>query len=435
MENITFDRFIFKTVFMFRNFLVFLLFFGFPLLSAGQNGFTDRVYDDNIVNVLLYANGNQLDDPVVRLGSSDKLTLSFDDLSNRQENYKYTLIHCTSDWKPSGLDQADYLSGYFEGDIDDYRFSFNTLTPYVHYRLVFPQAGLRPQLSGNYIIKVYLDDTGDTTLILTRRFFVVEPLVSVAAKVPYYPKDLSYFKVKQQVDLVCRTPDIFRAEPEQRFKVTIRQNGRWDNAYYNLHPTSVTPDQLQFNFADGITFNSGNEPRYFDMKDFWYQSEYIRKITQLKDRYDVVLHTGYPRNRQQYETYKDNHGKMFIAARSDQNPATEGDYAQVYFSLKMPKLKNGDVYILGQLTDWQLTHRNKLVYNDEKQEYQGSLFLKQGYYEYWYAFLPAGSRSATVVPIEGSYWETRNTYTVYVYYHNRNLEYDRLVGVQKINAH
>lgn len=420
---------------MSRNFFISFLFVVLPFLSAGQNILTDHVYDNNIVNVLLYANGNQLADPVIRLGTSDKLTLSFDDLENRQENYKYTLIHCTSDWQPSDLDPSDYLSGYFEGDINDYRFSFNTLTPYIHYSLVFPRAQIRPQLSGNYIIKVYLDDTGDTNVIFTRRFFVVEPMVSIAAKVPYYPKNLSNFKVRQQVDLVCSTPDIFSAEPEQRFKVTIRQNDRWDNAYYDLHPTSVTPDQLQFDFAEGITFNSGNEPRYFDMKDFWYQSEYIRKITQLKDRYDVVLHTGYPRTGHQYETYKDNHGKMFIAARRDQNPHTEGDYAEVYFSLKMPKLKNGDVYILGQLTDWQLNQKNKMTYDDQKQQYEGSLFLKQGYYEYWFAFLPAGSRSASVVPIEGSYWETRNVYTIYVYYHNRNLEYDRLVGVRQINAH
>ncbi len=406
-----------------------------PFLVRGQNANTDRIYNDNIVNVLLYANGDQLSDPVIDLGSADKLTLSFDDLGGQQENYKYTLIHCTSDWQTSDLSPSDYLSGYFEGDINNYKFSFNTLMPYIHYWLVFPQADIRPSLSGNYIIKVYLDDGGDTTVMFTRRFFVVEPLVSISAKVPYYPKNLSGFKIKQQIDFTCRTPDIFRAEPEQRFKVTIRQNDRWDNAYYDLHPTSVTPNQLLFNFADGITFNSGNEPRYFDMKDYWYQSEYIRKITRLKDRYEVVLHTGYPRAGRQYETYKDNHGKMFIAARSDQNPHTEGDYANVYFSLKMPELKNGSVYILGQLTGWQLNRFNRMTYNPKTGEYEASLFLKQGYYEYWYAFLPDGSTQADITPIEGSYWETRNVYRFYVYYHNQNLEYDRLVGVQKIPAH
>ncbi len=418
--------------------LVFLfLWFSFlsPVFLQAQNTFEDRVFDDNIVNVLLYADGNQLKDPVITLRSDEKLTLSFDDLGNRQENYKYTLIHCTSDWHKSDLDPSDYLSGYFEGDIRSYKFSFNTLTPYIHYRLVFPQTEVRPLLSGNYIIQVYLDEGGDTSVIFTRRFFVVEPLVSIAAKVPYYPKDLANFKVKQQIDLVCRTPDNFRAEPEQRFKVTIRQNDRWDNAYYDLHPTSVTPDQLRFDYADGIVFNSGNEPRYFDMKNFWYQSEYIRRIIQQQNDYRVILHTGYPRTGNRYETYKDNHGKMFIAARRDQNPHTEGDYAEVYFSLKMPEMKNGDVYILGQLTGYRLDDGNKMIYNTSNQEYEARLFLKQGYYEYWYAFLPAGSQTADVTPIEGSYWETRNVYTIYVYYHNVNPEYDRLVGIQTINAH
>jgi len=407
----------------------------FPFIVAGQIVNEDRVYDDNIVNVLLYANGNQLKDPVIELGSADKLILSFDDLSNRQENYKYTLVHCSSDWKTSDLDPIDYLSGYLEGDINDYTFSFNTLTPYIHYQLTFPQPEMRPILSGNYIIKVYIEDGGDTNVIVTRRFFVVEPLVSIAAKVPYYPRNLANFKKKQQIDLVCHTPDIFRAEAEQRFKVTIRQNDRWDNAYLDLHPTSVTPDQLLYNYADGIVFNSGNEPRYFDMKDFWYRSEYIRSITQLKNYYEVVLHTDYPRAGRQYETYQDNHGKMFIAARGDQNPKIEGDYAEVYFYLKMPEVKNANVYILGQLTDWQLNEKSKMTYNQQEHRYEGNLFLKQGYYEYWYAVLPAGDTLADITPIEGSFWETGNTYSIYVYYHNRNPEYDRLVGIQKINAH
>ncbi len=406
-----------------------------PFDAVAQVTNADRVYDNNIVSVLLYAKGDQLQAPVIELGSQEQLTLSFDDLSNQQENYKYTLIHCTSDWKTSDLQPIDYLTGYLEGDITHYKFSFNTLTAYIHYQLNFPQPDMRPKLSGNYILKVYLDDDGDTNVLITRRFFVMEPLVTIAAKVPYYPKNLAYVKIKQQIDFVCNTPDIFSAEPEQRFKVNIRQNGRWDNACFNLHPTSVTPNELQYDFANGIVFNSGNEPRYFDMKSFWYQSEYIRKIIQLKNYYEVMLHTDYPRAGGQYETYKDIHGKMLIAARSDQNPNTEGDYAIVYFHLKMPEIKNAGVYILGQLTNWQLSNKNKLTYNPQQHQYEGNLLLKQGYYEYWYAVLPAGSQQADITLIEGNFWDTRNTYTIYVYYHNIMPEYDRLVGMQQINAH
>ena len=43
----------------------------------------DLVYDANIQTVLLYPGGDQLAPPVIKLGSTDKLTLSFDDLSNQ----------------------------------------------------------------------------------------------------------------------------------------------------------------------------------------------------------------------------------------------------------------------------------------------------------------------------------------------------------------
>ncbi len=79
-----------------------------------------------------------------------------------------------------------------------------------------------------------------------------------------YPKNLSFTRKKQQIDLSVFTPDNFALDPARRFSVTIRQNGRWDNAYENLKATSVNQFTLNFDFPDGIVFDGGNEPRYFD---------------------------------------------------------------------------------------------------------------------------------------------------------------------------
>ena len=49
-------------------------------------------------------------------------------------------------------------------------------------------------------------------------------------------------------------------------------------------------------------------------------------------------------------------------------------------------------YILGELTNWYITPYNKLNYNYEKRAYETTLYLKQGYYSYLYAFLPHGSK-------------------------------------------
>jgi len=128
---------------------------------------TDKTYDENILTVLLHAKGNQMQAPVIELGSDEKLELSFDDLSNQYYLFHYTFIHCTSDWKTSDLDPIDYIDGYFEGDIKNYKFSFNTITPYIHYDLTFPTDEMRLKLSGNYILKVYIDDgSGQQAIII-----------------------------------------------------------------------------------------------------------------------------------------------------------------------------------------------------------------------------------------------------------------------------
>jgi hypothetical protein len=395
----------------------------------------DSTPDQNIVTVLFHPVGYPLKEPLLNLNSQQQLQLSFDDLSNQYTNYHYTIIHCTSDWKTSQLSPMDYISGYMEGNISQYQFSFNTRTPYVHYTLLFPSDAMRPKLSGNYLLEVYLNNGGEKQIILTRRFFVVEQSVSVEAKVSLQPIDLQRSGKIQQIDVTCQVRNGLSDEPQQRYKINIRQNQRWDNAKFNIHPTSVALPQLNFDYPNGIVFNGGNAPRFFDMKSYDYLAQNIASIVRKEDYYLVTLHTDYARAGQPFETYTNLHGNEMITAESDRNPNTEGDYALVNFALKIPELTGAKVYILGALTGWQYNDLNLMKYNPALQEYEGQLLLKQGYYEYWYAVVKPGSEDGNITKVAGNHWETDNSYTIYVYYHNYSPEYDRLVGVQTMMSH
>ncbi|MFA5417465.1 MAG: DUF5103 domain-containing protein [Bacteroidales bacterium] len=394
----------------------------------------DLVYDANIQTVLLYASGDQLQAPVIKLGSSDRLTLSFDDMSNQSFTFKYTLVHCTQDWQTSDLDQMYYLDGFFEGDINKYTFSLNAIPPYIHYDLVFPNKDMRIKLSGNYIIKVYLDNTDDENVLFTRRFYVVEPLAKIDVSVPYYPKDLNFVRKKQQLDLTVFGNDLFSSEPLQRISVNIRQNGRYDNMKLGIKPTSIMVDQLNFDYTDGIVFDGGNQFRNFDMKSYYYQSMYIAEIINDANGYDVILHTGTPRPNKPYSLIEDINGRKLIQARQGQNTNTEGEYAWVEFYLKMPRIKDAEIYLLGALNDWQLDEKGKMIFDNRINMYHGKLYLKQGYYDYLYAVVPNGETTGDVTIIEGDHWETKNQYTVYVYYREKVPEYDRLVGYMQFNS-
>jgi len=392
------------------------------------------VYDENIHTVLLHRPGDQLSAPVIRLGTSDQLLLSFDDMSNETYFFKYTFIHCDHDWNETNLEQHEYIDGFTEDEITRYEFSFNAIPGYIHYQKLLPNAEMRPRLSGNYILKVYLNEPSDENVIFTRRFFVIEPQVNIELSIPYYPKDLQYTRLKQQVDLVLNTPDLFNAEPMTRINVVIQQNGRWDNAKFGLKPTSVSNNTLGYSYPNGIVFDGGNSFRNFNIESYWYKSMYVRDIVNEADGYGVYLHTAYSREGKEFETLVDLNGKMIVKARKDQSTSNEGEYAWVYFFLKAQKISGGDLYILGQLNDWQYNEKSLMVYDNKLRAYYGKLYVKQGYYDYLYSFLPDGKTKGDVTLIEDDHWETDNEYTVYVYYFEKVPAYDRLVGYLSVEA-
>jgi hypothetical protein len=414
--------------------VLFVMVFAVNIIGA-QIINDNKTYDPNIQTVLLHERGDQLSDPVLVLGSGKRLQLSFDDMGDDAYIFRYTIIHCTSDWHTSDLEQIDYLEGYFEDEIQDYKFSLNAIPQYIHYNLTFPNENMNVKLSGNYIIKVYLDSPEPENVILTRRFFVVEPLARIEASIPYYPKKLEYTRLKQQIDLKIHTPDLFSAEPETRIIVNIRQNGRWDNMKKNLKPTSIMMNTLEYNYADGIVFDGGNEFRNFDMKSYYYQSPQIQRIISDENGYNVILHGDAPRKGKPYETLDDINGWRLIKARNNQQTAIEGEYAVVDFTLFSKKIENADIYIMGQLNDWKMDEKNRMHFNPRTNRYYGSLFLKQGYYNYNYVVKKRGQNVGDVTIIEGDNWDTNNDYYVYVYYKERVPEYDRLVGYLKFGSH
>ena len=69
------------------------------------------------------------------------------------------------------------------------------------------------------------------------------------------------------------------------------------------------------------------------------------------------------------------------------NPWWQGDYGTVHFHFIPSGNKpypGQDVYIVGQMTNYDLNDLTKLHFNGETGEYEISLLLKQGYYNYTY---------------------------------------------------
>jgi hypothetical protein len=374
--------------------------------------------------------------PVIKLGAGQKLILSFDDLQGDIKRYYFTLIHCDAMWQPSDIPKSDYIQGFYEDEISDHAFSFNTLKVYTNYRLSFPTDYLDIKLSGNYIIKVFKDEELDSNVVLTKRFMVSESLVTVeGAVVP--PVKVDERNYKQQIEFEIRTGSYYIQNPYRELKVIVLQNWRWDNAVTNVQPRMVVGNRLDYKFRDELVFDGGNEFRSFDIKSLKYQSENIALIDYDHMKGSLVyLHVDERRTFKEFVREDDLNGKFYLEKEGAEYSDIESDYSWVYFTLpyKHP-LVNGNLYIFGGLTQWDYTDAAMMEYDYEEHQYRGSLYLKQGYYNYAYVFLEDGYSSGDMTLIEGNHWDTTNEYQVLVYYHEPGTYYNKLIGVQYFNAH
>ena len=392
----------------------------------------DHIYKSYIKTVLLHRSGWEMTDPVINLNSEEQLQLSFDDLQADVKTYHYTVVHCNADWTKTDIWPNEYIDGFTDDVIDNYHFSFNTRQHFTHYELLFPSDKFKITLSGNYILKVYRDQD-EQNIAFTCRFMVVDQQVTLTSRISKtsiideqdYRQDVSFSILTNQYPI---------AEPYRDLQVVVRQNGRWDNALNNLKPYLVKGDELDYNFTDGSnSFEGGNEFRNFSIKSLRNLSERLHDINITDTGYQVTLWPDARRTFKVYLSDKDIDGRYLIKTEDETDSQLEGDYAYVHFSLPYaPLLAEGSLYVAGQLSAWQFNDDSRMSYNFRSKQYEATLYLKQGYYNYLYLYLPNRNTKAECALIEGNHSDTQNSYTIYVYHRAKGTLYDQLIAVTAI---
>jgi hypothetical protein len=394
----------------------------------------DTIYAKNIKTVRLYNTGNQLTMPVLKLNGNDLLELHFDDLDADVKYYYYTYQLCNSDWTTANLGQFDYLKGFTQTRITNYRFSAVSHVRYTHYQALLPDQSMYPTRSGNYILKVFLN--GDTSqLVFTKRLLVMDNKSTIAARVtqPYAPQ---FMHTHQKLQFTVDVKALQSFNAAQQIKVVVLQNYRWDIAMTNLKPTFIRGTSLEYNSENTAVFPAGKEWRWLDLRDFHLQSDRVLTADYKKNSTDIFLRSDASLANQRYVYYRDLNGMSTIEAIRGINPYYEGDYATVYFSFVPPNgeaYTNQDIYLFGQLTDYNFTDSTKMIFNPQEKKYETHLLLKQGYYDYTYMAVDKNN-PAVYSEMDGNYFETENLYTILVYYRPFIGRSDELIGVATFDS-
>ncbi len=396
--------------------------------------YENAVYNENIKTVLMYRDGFELSNPVIELGEDANLVLKFDDLSGEVKDYYYTIIHCDADWNESYIPQTDYLEGFTDNPVDDYQRSFNTTFDFINYRISLPNDNVQFKLSGNYALVVF-EDNDKEKKVLTKRFYVVEPVVDIEGTVRRATLD-AYQGENQEVDFTIHHENLAIRNPQEEVKVVIMQNNRWDNAIRDLKPLYMRNNQLIYDYNRENVFEGGNEFRYFDIRSIRLNGENVLTTEFHRPYYHKTLTTDEVRANKKYFSYREMNGRYVVESQDRvEDYDVDCDYVFVHFTLPLESiLLGGSVNVFGALTNWNANKSNEMTWNFNTSAYELTLLLKQGYYNYEYVYVPQGSKVADAKNIEGSFWQTENDYQIFVYYKDFSSRYYRLVGYEQLNS-
>ena len=421
------------------------LFFVFSFLDMTAQPMADSNYTPLVGNVTLYKNGVELEPPVLTLGGDDRLLLRFDILDAEAGYYRYHLRHCDSRWQPDDMEPYEFVNGFDEGPIDNYNSSFTTLTDYVNYYQYLPVGTSRLLLSGNYVVTVTPEDYPDS-ILLCRRFCVTEEALKADLQLAS-PYDNEAVLQRREADVYLSAATVIgrgatnpapylpplTLNPDY-FRVVVQQNGRRDLTR-ELPFAGYDGSALAYRHRPENIFPCGNRFRWFDISNLRTAMYNVCQIKEYGGERFAILCPLENRARKPYLTYTSLNGGMKVNVWDRTNKQTEADYVYVNFALPVERpYLDGNIYVVGDLTQWTLDERSRMTYNPDIRAYTLRLFLKQGYYSYQLLFLPTGASQPLTATLEGDHFETPNTYFLYVYYRTPNDRHDRLVAYKRIDS-
>ena len=399
-----------------------------PSGSSGQGGdktVNDSILDPGVKSVLLYPSLNlteiELLPSVIPLGNKAVLNLEFDYLGEDYRALNVKILHCDADWKKSSLFDLDFLYEYNEFLINETDFSIDTRVPYTHYSFQVPPV----KIPGNYALVVYPEDA-PSEILFSKRFMVFDQRVAVRPGNNVSGGLLSFSRVNQQLNFNIDYGGTSIENPWETVKVVVRQNQRWDNALYDLRPSSVNEglSTIEYRYFDfEKTMPGFNEFRFFDLQSVRFFGQNVQTVDILDNSIKALVMTDKTRSYQAYGQYRDRNGGYILTEADGVDYRTDSEYIDVDFRLESDY--KGEVHIIGKLSNWEITEQNKMSYFPEKGQYRKSLLLKQGFYDYAYYL---NSDSLDHHHFEGNHFETENEYEIFIYYRPITSRSDQLIG-------
>ena len=398
------------------------------LINSVHAQISNKVNKEQIKTVYLSQNTtNELivDNLCLDIERQGNINLFFDDLNLDNTNYFLRIIHCQSDWKPSFLNEIEYLADFNDIPIRNPETSMGTKMPYKQYKISLPKV----KISGNYIAMIYANRNKRDT-ILTKRFSIYQNEINVGAKISFAKSN--YLRSTHQfIDLTLGYPANYLINSDENLKIEVRKNNQSKNVVPNMPKPMVQAIDRKLTYQFYNQENAipgGNEFRLIDLRSTQQRLNFVGQINAL-DRYsEISIIPEQPQGNYSYVQRPDFNGAYVIANYENPNSPLQADYIWCTFILKSRKFEDEKIYVTGTFNSYELTQSNLLQYDEAKGAYLGKILLKQGIYNYQFR-----SNNPLNSNLEGNHAETENYYEVLVYFRKPGERFDALIGYQKIH--
>lgn len=401
--------------------------------GQGPQALLDAIYDAHIQSVQLAPSRWKQSAPIASLLREERLELTFDYVGAVAGYLRYRFIYCDANWQPTGAIAPEFMRGYPINEIRDMRPSSAVRPGYTHYKLEWPNRDVRLTRSGNYVIQV-VSAYNEQQVLFQRQFALSEDMLPLEVRVDNAVTE--DFQQGQEISArIALVPGV------EIGAVYLKQC--WYDVRYRklvVRQRDVFGRQVvygsDFPMGKEGVWESGADWRIVDLRNLNTPGQGVERLTYDAGGYHAEVALDGPVRPHIDNGHPDLNG-YFAYGSLDPIWGLQGtteEYLYAYFSLRLPSPSEMDfmpealrgqplLFVPGVAGAEQGV---PMRYSASRQQYEASLFLKQGVYSYRYGLQK--HNGIDFVATEGNYGSASQEYHVLVYGRMPGDRYDRLLA-------
>lgn len=360
--------------------------------------------------------------PVIKLNSQEKLVLSFDYLSEQNQQFRIEVSHRTKNWEESAIGPSTYLDSFFQTYIQESQQSFSRRPTYQHVEYEFPNNQLMPKVSGNYLLEIYSYDGGE--LLFSMPFFVSEDTGNAQIQIEKLFAQRDDGRSLDQLFSSYRYPP-FVDFPQFDLSISFVQNQFWGRTREAEFLDTSSPGEINGHIGRDNAFIGNYEFKALDLRTFDVDGQEIIEYQPEVTPPRIILRRDVQRLDVDSRFFP---GEDFGIPLDDRG----SEYAQVEFSLETDTTipLSSNIYIVGHFNNWMINDLNRMSYNQEEKMWKGRALIKQGQYAYKYVLVQNGSISD--LALDQGFLSSQQEYLTFVYFKDPSQNFDRILKVERI---